>query len=609
MHSLSPSLWSLLLAVGLPFFRSPAGRRALWGCGLLVSLLLTINGMNMVNSYVGRDFMSALAERHAARFFAFAGILAAVFAVSTIVQVFARYAEQWLGLVWREWLTRCFLDRYLAGRTYLRLADRQDIDNPDERISSDIQTFTATTLSILIMLFNGLLTLIAFSWVLWSITPWLFLTALGYAALGSLGAILLGRRLVTLNSQQLQKEADFRYGLGRLREHAEAVAQVAGEEEHKQRLLTWLARVVQNFQAIIRVNRSLGFFITAIWYLPQIIPVAIVAPLYIRGAVEFGAVTQAAMAFSQVQGAFALLETQYQALTTYAAVIERLGTLWEATEPGEARSVPAGPLPRAPRCKARPHPHVLAHTAPVGPVVETSPDARRVVYDHLTLWTPEEGRPLVRDLSVETPEGKRVAIMGPSGAVKAVLLATAGLWQDGQGRISRPGPSEVMFVPQRPCSASGRLRDLLREGLSSDIPDDVLRATLEQVGIGEAVARQGGLDAKRDWAKVLFPGELQALTFARLLLASPRFAFLEAPTAPLEASVGECLYQALARSPITYISIGCPGAVLPFHHQQLELQEGGGWRVEPCPHATASTGAPSEAVRRSKGEPGKVLAG
>src|SRR5262249_47330356 len=153
-----------------------------------------------------------------------------------------------------------------------------------------------------------------------------------------------------------QKEADFRYGLGRLREHAEAVAQVAGEEEQKGRLLPRLARVVQNFREGIRLGRTLAFFITAFRYMPPIIPVVGVAPLYLRGAVEFGAVTQAAMAFAQVQGAFALFETQYQELTSFAAVVGRLGALWEATEPAPGRRAPAGPLPRSPLRKPRPQP-------------------------------------------------------------------------------------------------------------------------------------------------------------------------------------------------------------------------------------------------------------
>src|SRR5438874_10167525 len=141
-----PVWWSRLATVGLPFFKK-ARRKALTCLAMLVVLLLAINGMNVVNSYVGRDFMTALAERNAGRFFYFAGALAGVFAASTVIEVFARYAEQRLGLVWREWLTHRFLDRYLAGRAYVYLEDRHDIDNPDERISLDVKPFTATTLT------------------------------------------------------------------------------------------------------------------------------------------------------------------------------------------------------------------------------------------------------------------------------------------------------------------------------------------------------------------------------------------------------------------------------------------------------------------------------
>jgi putative ATP-binding cassette transporter len=327
------SMGARLVAVGLPFYRSEARGRALCGLVVLLVLLVTINGLNVVNSYAGRDFMTALAERHAGQFYVNALVLAGVFSGATVVEVLARYAEQRLGLVWRQWLTRRFLDRYLAGRAYLRLVQRRDVDNPDERISEDVRTFTQTTLSILVLLVNGVLTLAAFCGVLWSITPWLFLTAVLYALAGSVGTILLGRRLVRLNKQQLEKEADFRYALGRAREHAAVIAQEASEEEQKGRLGTRLARVVDNFRAIIVLSRNLGFFTTGYRYLPQIIPALVVAPLYIRGDVEFGVVTQAAMEFSQVQGAFSLIVTQFQEVTTYAAVIDRLGALWEATEP------------------------------------------------------------------------------------------------------------------------------------------------------------------------------------------------------------------------------------------------------------------------------------
>ncbi|HEY1381818.1 MAG TPA: SbmA/BacA-like family transporter, partial [Gemmataceae bacterium] len=401
-----PSWWSRITAVGLPFFKQVRGK-AWGGLAVLIALLLAINGMNVVNSYVGRDFMTALAERQGPRFFTYALLLAAVFAASTVIEVFARYAEQWLGLEWRKWLTGRFLDRYLARRTYLHLAGRQDVDNPDERISLDVKTFAVTTLSIFVLTVNGVMTVLAFSGVLWLITPWLFLAALGYALAGSVGTLWLGRRLIALNNLQLRKEADFRYGLGRVREHAEAVAQAAGEADQRHRLDRWLANLVENFREVIRVSRNLGFFTVAYKYFPQIIPAAIVAPLYFRGSVQFGAVTQAAMAFSQVQGAFSLFVTQFQEVTTYAAAVDRVSALWQATEPGAAGPAPAGPLPRA---KAKPA--VPPPAPPTGPVVQTSPDARQVAYEKVTLWPPDgdDQRPLVRDLSLEVPGGKRLAV-------------------------------------------------------------------------------------------------------------------------------------------------------------------------------------------------------
>jgi putative ATP-binding cassette transporter len=181
---------------------------------------------------------------------------------------------------------------------------------------------------------------------------------------------------------------------------------------------------------------------------------------------------------------------------------------------------------------------------------------------------------------VEVPEGKRLAITGPDGAGKVMLLATAGLWQEGEGRIRRPGPGEVMFVPQRPYAASGRLRDILLDGLGQGVSDDRLQSVLKEVGLEDSIAREGGLDAERDWAKALPDGELQALTFARLLLASPRFIFLDDPAKNIEAPLAEHLYQVLARSSIAYISAGCPPALLPYHDMQLGLHEDGSWHVD-----------------------------
>jgi putative ATP-binding cassette transporter len=584
MHAPERPLWARFAAVAFPVFTSECRGRAWAGLALLLGLLLSINGLNVVNSFVGRDCISALAERHAAMFYTMAFAWVCVFAASTVAEVLARYVEQRVGIVWREWLTRRMLDRYMADRTYCRLARREDVDNPDQRISEDVKSFTTSTLAFLVLLLNACLTLMAFAGVLWSITPMLFLVALAYAACGSLGTILIGRRLIGLDNTQLRKEADFRYQLGRFREHAQAVAQLGGEEEEKARLRGRLAAVVANFRDIIRVTRNLSFFTTGYNYLPQVIPAMVVAPLYISGKVEFGTVTQSAMAFSQVLAAFSLIVSQFQQLSAYAAVIRRLGGMWEATEPGQPDEG---------------H-EALGGEAPAPPSAPAPALPRRVAYDQVTLRTPEEGRMLVRDLSLEIPEGRRLVITGANGSGKtALFLATEGLWQGVQGNITCPARGEVMFLPQRPYVVGGRMRDLLVYALEQhDFSDERLLDVLRQVGLEAVVHEAGGLDVERDWHKVLSEGEQHALGFARLLLARPRFAFVDNAAGVLDGTHLERIYTALEDSSITYVSAGEHPALLAYHDLCLELLGDGEWRITP-----AGAAAPAAAQHLPRSSP------
>jgi putative ATP-binding cassette transporter len=587
MEEFRIQLWTRIRTVGLPFFRAAHRRRALAGMALLITLLLSINGLNVVNSYVGRDVMTALVERRAYHFYALAAAWICVFAGSTTVETFARYTEQRMGLWWRDWLTRLFLDRYLGSRAYRRLNGLRDVDNPDQRISEDAKTFTASSLGFFVLLVNGLLTMIAFLGVLWTITPWLVLAAVAYATCGTLGTLLLGHKLVALDNQQQRKEADFRYTLVQVRANAVPLAEVGGEAEEGNRLRSRLAPLIENYRRVINLVRNLNFFTIAYGYLPQIIPAAVVAPLYIRGEVEFGTVTQSAMAFTQVLGAFSLLITQFQLVATYAAAVSRLGELWEATEPpplaAAASATPEGPAP----VPGAPVP------LPTGPAVEVGAGARRVAYEKLTLRTGPKGRPLVRELSLELPEGKRLLVTGPNGAGKtALFLATAGLWEWGQGRVVRPGPKAVMFLPERPYVVPGRLRDLVEYGLDRDgVSDRQVLAVLRDVGLGPVVSRMGGLDAERDWPNVLSAGEQRALMFARLLLARPRFAFVDHAVGELDAYRLKRLYQALVRSEITYVSAGDHPVLYEYHDLHLELHGDGSWHVTPAkPTAPAGDG-------------------
>ena len=312
--------------------KSPVGIKARLLIAALLILMLGINGLNVMNSYVGRYFMSAIEARDTAGFVRFAWLYVIVFAGSTFVAALFRFTEERLGLLWREWLTRRVTSIYMERRLYLCLGRKDALSNPDQRITEDIKQLTTTTLSFVLMVLNGTITVLSFSSVLWTISPRLFVIAVVYALAGSGLAIWLGRPLIRLNYRQSDFEANFRTELIHTRQDADKIAATGMESDVRACLNIHLDHLVKNYRRIIAVNRNLNFFTGGYNYLIQLIPVIVVAPLFIQGKVEFGIIGQSAMAFATLLGAFSLIITQFQAISSYAAVVARLGEFGDHAE-------------------------------------------------------------------------------------------------------------------------------------------------------------------------------------------------------------------------------------------------------------------------------------
>jgi putative ATP-binding cassette transporter len=559
------------------FLTSEVRWRARALVGLLFAFALAVNGLNVVNSYVGRDFMTAIAHRDMDDFVRQAILYVGVFAGSTAIAVLYRFTEERLGLFWRVWLTRRIVRYYLGDRTYLRLKGAAGVDNPDQRIADDVRTFTTTTLSFTLMFLNGTLAVLSFSGVLWTISPLLFGVAVGYAAIGTLAAIYLGRPLVGLNYRQSDQEANFRADLIHVREHAESVALLRREGRLTARLLRRIDGLAENFRRITSVNRNLGFFTTGYNYLIQIIPTLIVAPLFIRGEIEFGVITQSAMAFAQLLGAFSLVVNQIQSLSSFAAVIARLSVFAEAVEqrPPDGRAAEV--------------------------VVE---DDSRLAYEGLTLSAPDETQVILRELSAEIRRGTRVLVTGPNDLARAALLhATAGVWPAGKGRIRRPSLDDIFFLPQTPYLPPGTLRDvLLRTGQEENIPDDRVRIALEAAGLEHVLKRAGGLDVEHDWPTIVSLGDQQQLALTRLLLARPAFAMLDRVGAALKPAQVRQWLQRLDENSITYITLVEVPESTDLYDAILEIDPEGSWHWKPLNHAGDRLSAAAERRREAKQE-------
>jgi vitamin B12/bleomycin/antimicrobial peptide transport system ATP-binding/permease protein len=533
---------------------------------LLIAFALAINGLNVVNSYVGRDFITAIADRNQPGFIRQALLYIAVFAGSTVVLVVYQFTQDRFGLFWRVWLTRRIVGQYLADRAYLRIKQSATVENPDERIAEDVRAFTATTLSFTVMLVNGGLAVLSFSGVLWTISRPLFGVAIGYACLGSLVTIFLGRRLISLNYRQLDREAAFRSNLIHVRTNAESIAVSRREGRLMERLMGSLDDLAANVRRTIAVNRRLGFFTTGYNYLIQIIPALLVAPLFIRGKVEFGVVTQSAMAFAQVVGAFSIIVDQFQSISSFGAVIVRVSALTAAIEKPPSTEAAA--------------------------IALTEADGR-IAYDHLTLATPDGGTEVLKNLTAEIPHGTRVLVVGHNETARTALFeATAGIWPTGHGTVTRPSLDRIAFLPQRPYLPPGTLRDaLLGDGAQQVISDEQITTTLHDMELDSIVARAGGLDSERDWPATLSLREQQLLALARVILARPAFAMLDRVDVVLEPAQ---LRQALRRlddNSITYVALAENSELIEQYDAMLEIRADGTWKWTPAHRDPAKAAA------------------
>jgi putative ATP-binding cassette transporter len=520
----------------------------------IIALLFAANALNVVNSYVGRNFMTSIADRNKQEFVRQAIFYIGVFAASTVAAVMIRFAEERLGLLWREFISRQALKSYLANDAYYRIETDGKLANPDQRIAEDVRAFTTTTLSFALMLLNSCFTVLAFSGVLWAINPLLFIVAVGYAAIGSFAILSFGRPLIKLNHDQLDYEAGFRSALIQVRESAESIKLARWENWQAGILLNRLDRLAANFRRIISINRNVGFFSTGYNWLIQIIPALIIAPAFINGEIEFGVVTQSSTAFAALVAAFSLIVTQFQSFSNFAAVVARLNSMIEAIEKAQGE-----------------------HGANVATVEVAGP----LAFDDVSLSASPNGPFVLKALTLAIPIDARVLVTGANQTARAALFrASAGLSSNSQGQVHRPSGTELLFLNQRPYLPRGSLREILTASADSKregaIADARVRDLLTHLNL-ERLAENVRPDEDQDWGKSLSPREQLLLALARIVVAKPRLVFLDRIDAILGSEETNKILRFLSASAIGYINSAESASSSDLYDAVLECKEDGGW--------------------------------
>jgi putative ATP-binding cassette transporter len=517
------------------------------------------------------DALQNLDQVAFSRLIGYFALLATVFIAVVVYQI---YLQQMLEIRWRRWLTDRYVGDWLAERAYYRLPLYETgADNPDQRISDDMKLFVGATLDLSLGLLSAVVTLGSFIGILWTVsgsfaipgTPlkvpgYMVWAALLYSIVGTWLTHLVGRPLVRLNFDQQRFEADFRFGLVRVRESAEGIALYRGEADEARRLRDLFSHVWQNWWAIMRRRKKLTTLTAGYDQAATLFPFLVAAPRFFAKEIQLGGLMQISNAFGRVQDSFSWLVSAYVSLAEWKATVDRLITFRSAL--------------------------VYVRGAAGEDSIEILSGDEEIALRGLTLALPN-GAALLRGVDAKLARHEPVLVTGPSGSGKSTLFrALAGIWPFGAGTIERPGPEQCLFLPQKPYLPIGSLRAAVAYPSTPDaFSDDVLRARLRDCRLEHLVDR---LDETDHWERRLSPGEQQRVAFARALLHRPVWLFMDEASSALDSDMEGQLYALLERElpETTWISIGHRAAIERFHRRRLAF--GGDGSLHSSPLAPAA---------------------
>ncbi len=550
--------------LSMPYFRSEEK----WKARALFAAIVALNLSSvylavMFNDWYGR-FYDALQNKDAAVFWVEITKFAYIAFTAIVIAVYKFYLTQLLEMNWRKWMTTYYIRRWLDGNAFYRMElarftprEGSAPDNPDQRISEDVNQFTAQTVGLSMGLLNATVTLASFVGILWglsgtfafnfqgssyTIPGFMVWMAVLYCLVGSVLTHYIGRRQIALNFEQQRREADYRHHMMRVREYSEAIALDRGQPVEQAHLNTRFLSVLANYLALIRAQKSLIWFTTFFGQAAVIFPMIVAAPRYFSGAIQLGDLMKINSAFGRVQDSLSWFVDNYSSLAAWRATVDRLTSFDDAITLANASNP--------------------ALEQSVAPGLNTS---------NLGVALPN-GAMLLAATDLQAAAGDRILLQGPSGSGKSTLFRTlAGIWPFSSGKVARS--ADAMFIPQRPYFPNGPLR----EALAYPAPSTQYTDAAMQQALRDALlpALADDLDKADAWGQKLSGGEQQRLAIARVLLKQPAWVFADEATSALDEQAEKTLYQRLLamvdQAGGGLVSIAHKPSVAAFHTRRWEL--------------------------------------
>lgn len=481
---------------------------------------------------------------------------------SILVFSITLYTKRRLQFAWRVWITKNTLSAWMAqGRHYqLGLIAGEHDDNPDGRIAEDIRVTTESAIDLGQALFYCILLFVTFVDVLWTLSGvihveiggtvvaipgFMVFIALTYSAVGTSLALWAGFPLVGASNLRQTVEANFRFGLARAREYSESIALIGGDKDERTHLQELLRGVRGGWEAQTYGLVRIIVFTTAYGVLANPFPLLVAAPRYILGYITLGTLMQMAQAFSQVTAALAFPVDNLSGIAQWRASVERVMALQNAL--GELQEKLG-----ANRIEVRHEGNALQLT-----------DLRVMGHD---------ATPLTQAITAEIGPGEHVLIEGETPVCHKLILAVAGLWPWGAGKVTLPAGAKIVIVTDRPYLPVGTLGEAVCYPLTLGVcvPEDI-NSALRRVGLGEWA---GHLGVAENWETVLSVAQQQRLSFARMLLHQPDWIFLSEATNALDAAGQREMAELLVKQfpAATVVAVGRTMAFEGFFQRVLHVE-------------------------------------
>ncbi|TPF75367.1 ABC transporter ATP-binding protein/permease [Brucella gallinifaecis] len=508
----------------LKYCNSGEGKALSW---LFLALIFALK---LVGIYAGlwlikwtADFYNALEQRNVSVAINQIGVFWLIVLINTCIGLSGEYLQGTLRIRWRQKLTEIVISAWMANKAYWHLAIRKDghkPDNPDQRIAEDCELFVKHTLAEGIDLITTIIALFSYVAVLWGLSTYvlsfsifgmdiaipryMLWAAFLYVFISSFMTHFFGQRLKTTFVEQQKKEADFRFAMAHLRQHAGDIAVMNGENREKQILADKFSAVRENWFRLVFRQVQLGIFTFPYRHSIFKIPTFLGLPAYFASSLTFGGLMQLGQAFSHVSTNLSWFIFNYRKLAELVSAVSRLSGFLNA----------------------------IQTVGREGQISIAQPAHSSLNLRDVTLKTPD-GQDLLKISNLDIEAGKTVWLRGRSGLGKTTLLRLiAGAWNFASGTLHRPHAT-MLVLSQKPYMPNASLYDAISYPLFAEQFDQAeIDTVLDKVGLSKLSLPAAS--AENIAPGTLSGGELQRLALARALLMKPDWLFLDEATSALD---------------------------------------------------------------------------